>query len=177
MSNLIELEDELLPSTAAGSPDDEQDDGDAASGGAYRAAASSLSQTARRKRRRRIAAAAARPVSRREVRARATALAAQRPIRYRVPGSIPLIGATGTMNAWASTLTMLLSWRDRASLGVDDVLGRLGPRFLDASIATRDWLSRTSPTSWRSRAWRRTRRPASPPRTSRCCCASAARCG
>lgn len=66
-----------------------------------------------------------------ESRSIARALALQRPIRYRVPGSVPLVSQPGSMNCWAAMMTMLLSWRDGQSLGIEEALGRVGSQYED----------------------------------------------
>ena len=81
-------------------------------------------------RRRRRRAAGSAPV-RSSGSSSARALAAARPISYRVPGSVPLVAAPGPMNAWAAAVTALLSWRERQVMGVDEALGRLGGRWVD----------------------------------------------
>lgn len=129
-NRLSALEDELAPEQADQDDDREEDQDEDEQ--VYVRGSSATRRDRRTARRRRLAAhsssATASPAL---IRARAAALAAERPIRYRVPGLVPAIGATGTMNAWAAMVAMLLSWRERASIGVEEALGRLGPRFVD----------------------------------------------
>ena len=125
-NRLMALQDELAPPEDEEDPDaggeldeTEEEDDEESSNGARLAAASGL-RRARRVRRRR-------PTRTRV----GHALAAARPLDYRVPGTVPVVTATGPLNGWASLVAMLLSWRERQAISVEDALGRLGARYLD----------------------------------------------
>jgi hypothetical protein len=63
--------------------------------------------------------------------ARAQALALERPISYRVPGTVPVITQPSSMNAWAAITAMLLSWREHHSMSIDDALAKIGTDWVD----------------------------------------------
>lgn len=68
--------------------------------------------------------------ARRARRARGGAVAPQ-PVHYRVPGTLPALAEPSPLNAWAASLTTLLSWREGRALTPAEALGRLGVRYVD----------------------------------------------
>ena len=122
MPGLLQLQDETEPEEEVVEEEEQEEEENGGGSGLFVAARSV------RKRRRRPRAGAP-PV--RTARSHAKALAASRRIRYRVPGSIPLISQPAPMNAWASMLAMMLSWRERRAMSIDEVLGTLDMRYLE----------------------------------------------
>lgn len=74
-----------------------------------------------------------RPTQERAARDRAVAPrgVAPRAVHYRVPGTLPALAEPSPLNAWAASLTMLLSWREGRALTPAEALERLGASYVD----------------------------------------------
>jgi hypothetical protein len=132
----VETEEEEMSNRLAALEEEialRRDRGEASSGGQVREALAvsgrSASASTRGRRRRKALRRASQPQV-----SQAAALAAARPISYRVPGSVPLISQPNPLGGWAAALAMLISWREQHSLGIEEALGKLGQHYVDLLV-------------------------------------------
>ena len=52
-------------------------------------------------------------------------------INYTVPGAIPVMKQPNGMACWATAAAMLVSWRDKKTYEIEEVLQRAGKKYLD----------------------------------------------
>ena len=63
--------------------------------------------------------------------ARPRAVAFTRPLDYEVPGTVAELRQPSRMSCWATTYTVLVSWRDQASMPIETALGAIGQKWVD----------------------------------------------
>ena len=62
---------------------------------------------------------------------RPRAVALTRPLDYEIPSPVAPLRQPSSMACWATTFTMMVSWRDRVSRSAEETLGRIGQKWVD----------------------------------------------